>query len=81
MPTVEELQDPGTLGKLAQARKLTITKITLGYGEGRYGETPVERTEQPISPFAKLECIAEIGEENLNCKFYCPILPPLRNKP
>lgn len=81
LPTVEELQDPATLKKLAEVSKLTITKVTLGYGEGRYGELPSGNAPQPISPFVTLECIGEVGGENIKCKFYCPILSAMSDKP
>jgi hypothetical protein len=81
LPTVEELQDPATIKKLAEAKKLTITKITLRYGQGRYGEMPTGESEQLVSPFGLLEGIAEVGDSNINCKFYCPILSQVRDKP
>jgi hypothetical protein len=81
LPTVEELQDPATLKKLAGASKLTISKVILGYGEGRYGELPLGNAPQPISPFVILECTAEVGGDNIKCKFYCPILSATRDKP
>lgn len=59
---------------LANAKKLTITKITPYYGEGVYGETPDNEPPKWVTPFAELEAIADFGNSNANVRIFSPIL-------
>jgi hypothetical protein len=60
---------------LANAKKFTITKITPYYGEGVYGEVPMNN-ELPkfVMPFAELEAVADFGNSNANVRLFSPIL-------
>lgn len=60
---------------LAEAKKLTITKITPYYGEGIYGETPTNGDwPKTVMPIAKLEAIADFGGSNTILRFFSPIV-------
>jgi len=60
---------------LADAKKITITKITPCYGEGRFGEDPPDR-EMPniVAPFAELDAVADFGGSNVTVRIVSPIL-------
>ena len=61
--------------ELAKAKKLSITKVTPFYGEGRYGQEPKEQgLAEFVSPFAELEVIADFGSTNISVHLLSPIL-------
>ncbi|MGH7952792.1 MAG: hypothetical protein ACREFE_12870 [Limisphaerales bacterium] len=63
------------LKTLAQAKKLTITKITPAYMEGIYGDmTESSDPSKFIAPFAELEAIADFGNSNMPVRLLSPIL-------
>ena len=60
---------------LANAKKVTITRITPYYGEGVYGETPTNNEPSKIvSPIAELEAVADFGNSNATVRLLSPIL-------
>ena len=58
---------------LANAAKLTITKITPYYGEGILGDTN-ESPPKVVSPYAELEAVADLGDTNVTFQFVSPIV-------
>ena len=63
------------LKSFANAKKLTVTKITPYYMEGFYGTTPTnDAPSQIIAPFAELEAVADFGNSNATVKLLAPIL-------
>ncbi len=64
-----------TLKKLADTKKLTITKITPCYGEGVFGEIPKNgELETLITPYAELQAIADFGTSNITVRIASPII-------
>jgi hypothetical protein len=60
---------------LARARKLTVTRILVYYGEGVFGESPPENEpSKVVGPVAELEAIAELGTNSVPLRMYAPIL-------
>ncbi len=60
---------------LSQAKTFTITKITLYYGEGIFGETPKENeTPKYVTPYAELQAVADLGNSNLTVRLAAPII-------
>lgn len=69
------------LKNLAKTKKLTITRIMPFYGEGVYGEMPLNDELSPIiAPFAELDAIADFGNSNAAVKLLAPILSSEANK-
>lgn len=67
--------DWAKLKALSTARKVTITKITPYYGEGRYGEEATDNgPKREISPLAEMEVMAELEHSNLTVRMLGPIL-------
>jgi hypothetical protein len=63
------------LKRLANAKKLTITKITPYYGEGVFGEVPTNDVPCKFAtPFAELEAVADFGNSNATVQILSPIL-------
>lgn len=63
------------LKRLADAEKLTITKITPYYGESVFGEVPTNDVPCKFAtPFAELEAVADFGNSNATIKLLSPIL-------
>jgi len=74
MPDFKD-DDFDRLKKLATAKKFTIIKITLYYGEGLFGEVPTNDVpSQFATPFAELEAVADFGNSNAAVKLLVPIL-------
>ncbi len=66
---------------LAEAKKLTITKITPYYGEGVYGETPANNEPSKIvTPIAELDAVANFGNSNATVRLLSPILSSDANR-
>jgi len=59
---------------LANAKILTITKITPYYGEGVYGEQPEQTPPKWVTPFAELEAVADFGNSNATVRLFSPLL-------
>jgi hypothetical protein len=59
---------------IGAAKKFTIKKIKLYYGEGEIGNMP--ENDEPIifAPFAELECVADFGDSNSTVRLFSPIL-------
>ena len=63
------------LRKLATAKKFTITKITLYYEEGLFGEMATNDVPSEFAtPFAELEARAELYDTNIAVRILSPIL-------
>lgn len=63
------------LKSLANARSVTITKLTPYYSEGFFGETP--REQEPakfVAPIAELEAVADLGNSSLTVRLFSPVL-------
>jgi hypothetical protein len=75
VPSGEEANYFGRVKNMAKAQTLTITKLTLYYSEGVYGEEP---TNDPpakwVTPVAQLEAIATFETTNAIVRLYSPIL-------
>jgi hypothetical protein len=75
LPNVGEEDFFARLKLLAGAKKLTITKITPYYGEGIFGEMPLnDAPSKWIMPFAELDAIADFGNSNLDVRMVSPVL-------
>jgi hypothetical protein len=75
LPNGDEESYFARLRALANARKLTITKITPVYGEGVFGEPSTSDTPCKFAtPFAELEAIADFGASNATVRLVSPIL-------
>ena len=75
LPTPDEEDYFARLKKLANANKLTITKITPYYGEGVFGEVPTNDAPCNVAtPFAELEAVAEFGNSNASVRLLSPII-------
>lgn len=62
------------LKHLAEAKKLTITKIRPYYSEGVFGEVPADNVPPKIVvPIAELEAIADFGNSNMLVRIVSPI--------
>lgn len=62
---------------LSQTKIFTITKITLHYGEGLFGEIPKENDNampKYITPFAELQAVADFGKSNATVRLVAPII-------
>lgn len=59
---------------LAKTKKLTLTKITPFYAEGRYGEPPEKQLSKLISPMVELEGRAELDDTIVDVRLLSPIL-------
>jgi hypothetical protein len=75
MPNREEADYFARVKAMAKATKLTITKLTLYYGEGTFGETPPEN-EMPktVTPVAYLQTTADFGTSNATLTLGAPIV-------
>ena len=63
------------LKRLAEAKKLTITKITPYYGEGVFGEVPTNDAPCKFAtPFVELEAVADFGNSDASVRILSPIL-------
>jgi hypothetical protein len=63
------------LKKLANAKKLTISKITPYYGEGIFGEVPTNgATCNFVMPFALLKADADFGDSHSAIVLYSPLI-------
>jgi hypothetical protein len=58
---------------LANATKVTVTKITPYYGEGILGDTN-ENPAKVVSPYAELEATADLDNTNVAFQFVSPII-------
>jgi hypothetical protein len=75
MPNGEEADYLGRVKAIAKAKKLTITKLTLYYGDGAFGETPPEnQPPKTVTPIAYLETTANFGTSNATLTLAAPIL-------
>ena len=75
LPNGEEENYFARLKALANARKLTITKITPVYGEGIFGKPSTSDTPCKFAtPFAELEAVADFGTSNATVRLVSPIL-------
>jgi len=76
LPNGDELDFFARIKGLASARKLTVTKITLFYTEGIYGEIPTDNDPPPltVAPIAELEAIANFENSNAVVRLVSPIL-------
>jgi len=60
---------------LANAKKFAITKITLYYSEGVFGEMPAnDEPSKYVPPMAELEAVADFGNSNLTVRLLSPVL-------
>ena len=66
--------DRATLAALGKTRTLTVTNLTLSYGEGRFGKGPSNGADQVFTPYAELEATAQLDRTNLHICLYAPIL-------
>jgi hypothetical protein len=74
LPSPEEENFFARLKKLANAKKLTITKITPYYGEGAFGEAPTNDVPCKFAtPFAELEAIADFGNSTAALRLLSPL--------
>jgi hypothetical protein len=81
LPDDDEANYFGRLNGLANARTFTITKIALLYNEGEFGEIPTnDLPPEIITPFAKLEAIADFGNSNATVQLLSPILSSEANR-
>jgi len=75
LPNVGEMDYFGRLRTLANAKKLTIIKITPYYGEWVFGEIPTNDVPcKFVTPFAELEAVADFGSSNATVRLLSPIL-------
>jgi len=75
LPNPDEEDYFARLKKLANVKKLTITKITPYYGEGMFGEVPTNDVPCKFAtPFAELEAVADFGNSNATVRLLSPIL-------
>ena len=75
LPNPDEVDYFARLKKLANARKLTITRITPYYGEGVFGEVPTNDVPCKFAtPLAELEAITDLGNGNAPVRIISPII-------
>jgi hypothetical protein len=76
LPDEDELDYFARIKSFASTRKLTVTKITLFYTEGIYGEMPTDNDPPAtmVTPIAELEAIADFGNSNLVARIVSPIV-------
>ena len=75
LPNADEEKYFERVKALANAKKITITKITPYYGEGVFGEMPTNNEpSESVAPFAELEAIADFGNSNLTVRLFSPVL-------
>ena len=75
LPNADEEDYFARLKKLANVKRLTITKITPYYGEGMFGEVPTNDVPCKFAtPFAELEGVADFGNSNATVRILSPIL-------
>jgi hypothetical protein len=75
LPNPDEEDYFARLKKLANAKRLTITKITPYYGEGVFGEVPTNDVPcKYATPFAELVGFAEFGNSNAPVRLLSPII-------
>jgi hypothetical protein len=75
LPNGEEADYFARVKTMAKARKLTITKLTLFYGEGIYGEDTTNNLRPRwVMPVAYLETTAAFGTSNATLTLAAPIL-------
>jgi hypothetical protein len=75
MPNGDEADFFGRVTAMAKAERLTITKLTLYYIEGVFGEMPREnQLPKTITPIAYLETTADFGTSNATLTLVAPIL-------
>lgn len=73
--TADGSMDWAKLKSLATAHSLTVTNITPVYAEGEFGGTSEENDpDRYFTPYAELDCIAELGDTNINVRLLSPIL-------
>ena len=66
---------------LSHTKTLTITNITLHYGEGTFGEAPKENeTPKYVNPYVELQAVADLGNSNIPVKLGAPIVVSDANK-
>jgi len=75
LPNADEEDYFSRLTALANAKKITITKITPVYGEGVFGNVPTNDVPCKFAtPFAELEATADFGTSNAAFRLVSPIL-------
>jgi hypothetical protein len=75
LPSPDEEDYFARLVKLANAKKLTVTRITPYYGEGVLGEVPTNDAPSNFAtPFAELEAVADFGTSNALVRLLSPII-------
>jgi hypothetical protein len=75
LPNVDEENYFARLGILANAKKLTITKITPYYMDEVFGNIPTNYVPCNFAmPFAELEAVADFGTSNATLRLLSPIL-------
>ncbi len=75
MPNGEEADYFARVKAMSKAKRLTITKLSLYYGEGTIGETPPENElPKAVTPVAYLETTADFGTSNAPLTLAAPIL-------
>ena len=75
LPDVDEENYFGRLGKLANAKKLSITKITPFYIKGIFGEVPTnDAPSKLVTPLAELDAIADFGNSHTLVHMLTPII-------
>jgi hypothetical protein len=74
-PNGDETDYLGRVKSLAQAKKLTITRITPYYSDGVYGEMPKKNESTTVlTPIAQLDAVAEVDNRKVNVSLLSPIL-------
>ncbi len=75
MPNWDEVDYLARVKAMAKAKSLTVTKLTLYYGEGTFGDTPPEN-EPPkvVTPVAYLQTTASFGTTNATLTLAAPVL-------
>jgi hypothetical protein len=75
LPNVNEKDYFARLQKLADVKKLTITKITPYYCDGVLGEVPTNDVPSKLAtPIAELEAVADFGTSNVTVQLLSPIV-------
>jgi hypothetical protein len=74
-PQNEEFNYFDRVKTLANAKRLTITKITPYYSEGIFGQMPTNNeVSKYVMPFAELEAVANLGSSNVTIRLMSPII-------
>jgi hypothetical protein len=75
LPNGDEADYFARVKTVAKATSLTITKLTPYYGEGVYGEEPMNDLRPNwVMPVAYLDATATLGTSNVAVRLYSPIL-------